>query len=91
MRPSPAEWSRQQAHLKQLDVGEQRTKVVAEIQDLYRSIVRDSREETKQEDREIASEKVITRLQQVLGIQELTQLRQRVVTEAVKSITAEVT
>lgn len=71
-----------------LPVGEKRTRVIDEMFKTF-SDVAGIRDEGSNIDEQITTEKIINHLQQVLGIQELTTLRRKVIAEAVKSISEE--
>lgn len=68
-----------------LPVGEKLTKVVDEMFEIFSNVTGIGDKESNM-DNQIAHEKIITHLQQVLGIQELTTLRHKVIAEAIKSI-----
>lgn len=68
-----------------LPVGEKRTRVIDEMFKTFLDVA-GIRGEGSEINEQITTEKIINHLQQVLGIQELTALRHKLITEAIKSI-----
>lgn len=71
--------------LERLPVGEKRSKVVDEMSKIFSDVI-GIKDNEDYVDETIATEKIITHLQQVLGIQELTKLRQKLIKDAIDSI-----
>jgi hypothetical protein len=68
-----------------LPVGEKRTRVIDKMFEVF-SVVTGIKKEEGSVNKDIAHETIINHLQTVLGIQELTELRQKVMKEAIASI-----
>ncbi len=71
--------------LEYIQVGAKRDKIVDRMYHIFSQVTGLETEE-KGVDEDLAHERIISHLQQVLGIQELTELRQKVMKEAIASI-----
>lgn len=76
--------------LEHLPISERRNKIVDKMYDTYSKVtgIKDKEENI---DENIAPERIISHLQQILGIQELTKLRQKVIAEAIGVNSTEIT
>ncbi len=70
--------------LNSLAVGEKRSEVVGEIHDLTGAILGMAMNDDEERNKEIAHTAVISWLQEVLGITNLTKLRRKIIEEAIK-------
>jgi hypothetical protein len=70
--------------LRDLDVGKKRSEVVKEIHDLTGAILGMPMTDDKEANKEIAHAAIISWLQEVLGITNLTKLRRKIIEEAIR-------